>query len=115
MATYQLEVQEKANWITKLKTKWGVTSAWQVLMILLTFSLAGSSVVFLRKYFFSLIGFDASTDFWLKTVVYILFVFPAYQCLLVMYGTLLGQFKFFWEKEKKMALAVLKLINKSRP
>lgn len=30
------------------------------------------------------------------------FVMPAYQVLLLVYGALLGQFYFFWEKEKKL-------------
>jgi hypothetical protein len=31
-----------------------------------------------------------------------LFVFPAYQILILVYGFLLGQFDFFWQKEKKL-------------
>jgi hypothetical protein len=97
------------TFIQRLKQKWGVESALQVLLILIVFSLAGSTAVMLRKSFFSLIGFDANTAFWMKTVVYILFLFPTYQVLLLIYGTLLGQFKFFWAKERKMLLAIRKV------
>jgi hypothetical protein len=96
----------KETFITRLQQKWGVSSVWQVLLIIAVFSLAGSSAVALRKSFFQLIGFDAQTAFWLKAVVYILFLFPTYQVLLLLYGTLLGQFRFFWAKEKKMLLAI---------
>jgi hypothetical protein len=95
--------------IQRLKQKWGVKSAIQVLLILIVFSLAGSTAVMLRKSFFSLIGFDTHTAFWLKAIVYILFLFPTYQVLLLIYGTLLGQFKFFWAKERKMLLAIRKV------
>jgi hypothetical protein len=96
----------KTTFVQRLKQKWGVASALQVLLILIVFSLAGSTAVMLRKSFFSLIGFDSHTPFLLKTIVYILFLFPTYQVLLLLYGTLLGQFKFFWAKERKMLLAV---------
>lgn len=97
---------QKESVISRLQRKWGVSSVWQVLLIIAVFSLAGSSAVALRKSFFSLIGFDAHTAFWLKAVTYLLFLFPAYQVLLLLYGTLLGQFRFFWAKEKKMLLAI---------
>lgn len=93
----------KPVWLLRLQKKWGVENVRQVLAILLIFSLAGSSVVWLRKGLFYLLGYDSLTPLWLKTITYLLFVFPAYQCLLLIYGFLLGQFDFFWEKEKKMA------------
>ncbi|QHT72016.1 hypothetical protein GXP67_13570 [Rhodocytophaga rosea] len=102
--------RQKPSFINRLKEKWGVQSAIQVLLIILVFSLAGSTAVFLRKSFFELIGITEHTAFWLKTIVYILFLFPTYQALLLIYGALLGQFKFFWAKERKMLLAVRKLV-----
>jgi hypothetical protein len=101
---------QNPSFINRLKEKWGVQSALQVLLILVVFSLAGSTAVLLRKSFFELIGITAHTAFWLKTIVYILFLFPTYQALLLIYGALLGQFKFFWAKERKMLLAVRKLV-----
>jgi hypothetical protein len=102
--------EQKPTFLHRLKVKWGVHSALQVLLILLVFSLAGSTAVMLRKSFFGLVGITEHTDFWLKTIVYILFLFPTYQALLLIYGALLGQFKFFWAKERKMLLAVRKLV-----
>lgn len=95
--------QAKVSWLVRLQEKWQLNSLWQVIAVLITFSLAGSSVVFFRKMLFNLIGFDEASPFWLKTVTYILLVFPLYQVLLLVYGFLLGQFAFFWEKEKKLA------------
>jgi hypothetical protein len=86
-----------------LQARWGVDNIVQVGLILLVFSLAGMSVVLLRKSFFSWLGFDDATAGWLKTLVYLIFIFPSYQLLLLIYGALLGQFRFFWEKEKKLA------------
>ncbi len=95
-------IMEKSTVLTRLQEKWGLESLFQVIAVLVVFSLAGSSVVFLRKTFFGFLGFDEHTSMWVKTITYILFVFPAYQLLLLTYGFLLGQFNFFWEKEKKM-------------
>ena len=74
---------------------------------------SNESVVFLRKAYFNLLGFDHNTAFWLKTVAYLLFIFPAYQVLLLGYGTLLGQFRFFWAKEKAMFRALKNISKKS--
>lgn len=102
---------EEKGFMHKLKEKWGLKSIWQVLIVLVVFAATGSSVVALRKVFFELIGFDEQTNVWLKTITYILIITPAYQVLLLFYGTLLGQFRFFWEKEKKMFRAIGRLFG----
>ncbi len=90
------------GWLARLQGKWKLKSITQVLIILLVFSLTGSTVIFLRKALFGWVGFDEMTPWWLKTITYIAFMMPAYQLLLLGYGALLGQFRFFWEKEKKL-------------
>ncbi len=86
----------------KLKQKWKLKNTWQVVAILLTFSLAGSSVVFFREYLFQILGFGSTTSNWTKVIAYLIFVLPLYQALLLLYGYILGQFSFFWEKDKKI-------------
>jgi len=98
----QSEEKSAQPWLGKMQEKWGLETTRQVLLVLAVFSLSGSSVVWLRKGLFHLLGYDETTPMWLKTVTYILFIFPTYQSLLLIYGFLLGQFSFFWEKEKKM-------------
>ncbi len=88
--------------IARLKSKWQVNSLWQVVLILLTFALTGSTVLYLKKWLFLLLEFDDTTSWITKTIVYLLFVFPAYQLLILVFGTILGQGTFFWEKEKKL-------------
>ena len=90
------------SFLDKLKAKWELDSVVQVLAVLAVFALTGSTVVYIRKFLFAFLEFGEATPFWLKAVTYLLFVFPAYQLLLLGYGFLLGQFRFFWEKEKKM-------------
>ncbi len=89
--------------LERLKKKWGVHSAWRVVVICIVFSLAGMSILPVRKAVFHLLHYDAHTPFWLKTVTWIAIVFPTYQVFLLVFGTLFGEFRFFWEKEKAMA------------
>ncbi|REA60200.1 hypothetical protein DSL64_15775 [Dyadobacter luteus] len=92
----------KQPWLHKMQRKWGLETTREVLLTLAVFTLSGSTVVWLRKGLFKLLEYDVTTPFWLKAVVYILFIFPTYHTLLLCYGFLLGQFSFFWQKEKKM-------------
>lgn len=103
--------ETKTGVLARLQEKWKLESALQVVIVLLVFSLTGSTVVMLRKAFFGWIGFDDTTSLWLKTLAYIAFVMPAYQVLLLGYGALFGQFTFFWNKEKKMLSRIKKLFT----
>ena len=89
------------NTIDKLKKKWGIPRTIDIILILIVFSLAGMSIVYVRVPVFEVLGIG-DTHFAIKTIVYILIVFPAYQLFLLFYGLLLGQFRFFWDKEKRM-------------
>jgi len=93
--------QTKQNTWARMKARWGV-STWGVIAILLAFSLAGSTVL---KITGPILDFILPDDIprWLWWTARILIIVPVYQVLLLGYGTLLGQFRFFWEKEKKMA------------
>jgi hypothetical protein len=108
----QVEIQK--NFLYKLKTKWGLENLFQVIMVILVFAITGTTVVFMRKTLFLWIGFDESTSMWLKSIVYILFVFPAYQALLLFYGSLFGQFNFFWSKEKKLIAFVTRSFSRKK-
>ncbi len=103
--------QEKENIFQRLQEKWGVT-LWQTILILITFSVTGMTVVYLRKWLFSALGYTDDTPMWLKTITYLFFVFPSYQILILVYGSALGQFQFFWNKEKKLYYAVKRLFNR---
>lgn len=88
--------------IERLKRKWNVTNNFQFFVILFVFSVAGSSVLVVRKALFAMLGVSAETPLWIKIPLWLLIVFPSYQVLLVSIGALCGQFTFFWEFEKKM-------------
>jgi len=98
----RMDGMSDAAWVERLKTKWGIESTWQVVAILIVFSLAGMSVTQIRRFVWPFIGFDETTPMWIQVPTYIALIFPTYQIMLMVFGTLLGQFRFFWAKEKAM-------------
>lgn len=106
------ELNPKSSFLEKMKQKWGLTSIFQVVLILIVFALTGMTVVWLRPIIFHVLGIDHANS-WIKTVCYLVLVFPLYQVLLLAYGFIFGQFSFFWEKEKKLMNAVIRLFDRS--
>ncbi|HET8866192.1 MAG TPA: DUF6787 family protein [Gracilimonas sp.] len=88
--------------LKKLKNHWGIESNWQILMILIVFSITGFTSLFARRLIFPLIGVEAGDPFWFKTIIWLLTIFPVYNILLLVYAALFGQFDFFWRFFKKM-------------
>tara|TARA_B110000211_G_scaffold97278_1_gene113389 strand:- start:55 stop:366 length:312 start_codon:yes stop_codon:yes gene_type:complete len=87
----------------RLKEKWGITSNFQIIIILLVFSITGSIAVIIAKPVLILVGLDKeSISLWLFWPIRIFIIFPIYQVLIVIIGALFGQFQFFWDFEKKM-------------
>ena len=92
----------------KLKERWGITSNFQLLIILIVFAITGSASVWVAKPFLAWIGLDRSNfpdaawSGWVYWALRLILIFPFYQVLLVFFGFVFGQFKFFWEFEKKM-------------
>lgn len=90
------------SFIEKLQQRWQIKSTTQVILILIVFACTGMSVLYVKTPIFWLLGITKETHWLLHTAVYIITILPAYQVLLLMYGFLFGQFRFFWEFEKKM-------------
>ncbi|WP_298420418.1 DUF6787 family protein [uncultured Kordia sp.] len=92
----------------KLENKWVTTYRWEIITIFIVFALTGTSSVRVAKPILEFIGFtrtlfpDGFFGGFLYWIVRIIIILPIYQILLIIFGTLLGQFKFFWEFEKKM-------------
>ena len=85
-----------------LKKRWGIETNFQLTIIFVVFAITGSASAWLSKPFCFWLGIT-KTDlgFWF-TPVRLLLIFPLYQLLLVLIGFIFGQFKFFWDFEKKM-------------
>lgn len=85
-----------------LKQRWGLTSNFQLTLIIIVFAITGSASAWLSKPFCLWLGITKEDlGFWF-TPIRLILIFPIYQVLLVAIGFLFGQFKFFWAFEKKM-------------
>ena len=78
-----------------LKKRWGVTSPYQVAIIFLVFAITGMLSVYVSRFIFELLHLTKEDPFWIRAVVYIVTVLPAYQVILLTVGTIFGQHKFF--------------------
>lgn len=86
----------------KLKQRWGITSNWQIVAIFIVFAINGSFAAWVAKPVTALFGLSPeTTSAWIYWPLRILIVFPIYQITLPIVGWCFGQFKFFWEFEKK--------------
>ena len=87
----------------RLKERWGIHSNFQLVMIIIVFAVTGSSEARLATPLTSFLGITADHfSAWVYWHARILLIFPIYQVLLVIFGFIFGQFKFFWNFEKKM-------------
>ncbi|MCF6807834.1 hypothetical protein L3V79_05445 [Thiotrichales bacterium 19S9-12] len=85
------------------RSRWGVESNWQVLLIFIVFSITGSLAVALAHPVVHFFGLNQeTTNPWIFWPIRIAIIFPIYQVLLFMIGTLVGQKKFFWHYGRKM-------------
>ncbi|WP_228527659.1 DUF6787 family protein [Pararhodonellum marinum] len=110
----QKESTPKSGFLQKLRSKWQLKSIWQVVLVLLVFALTGFTVLFIKKPLFDFLGISLEKGGFWKTVLYLIFVLPLYQLILLFYGFLLGQFHFFWEKEKLFFRRVGKVFSSQK-
>ena len=87
----------------KLEKKWILDYKWEMIRVFMVFAFTGTSSLVIGRPIIKLIGITKEN---LNPILYwFLFIIIGlifYQILLVTFGWLFGQFKFFWEFEKKM-------------
>lgn len=93
----------------RLRARWGV-GPWGILAILLAFSLAGMTVLKISR---PIIDFllPSNAPRWLWWTVRIVVIVPVYEGLLLGYGVLLGQRRFFWDKQKKLTRVIVRFVT----
>ena len=89
--------------INKIKRRWEIKSNRQLLIIFLVFGITGSLAAWISKPILEFIGLKETTiSAWAYWPIRIIIVFPLYQILLLIIGTIFGQYKFFKNFIKKM-------------
>ena len=91
------------KWLNNLKVKWNIQSNFQLVIIFIVFGITGTLSVEVGDPILDLIGLKKEViNPWIFIPLKLLLIFPVYQILILIIGTIFGQFKFFWEFEKKM-------------
>ncbi len=99
----------------RLKDKWGITSNIQIILILIVFAINGSFAAWVAKPVTAFIGLDKeTTSGFIYWPLRILLVFPIYQLTLPIVGFLFGQFRFFWNFEKRMLGSMGRLFGRGK-
>jgi hypothetical protein len=97
------------SFLEKLQKRWQVRSATQVILILIVFACTGSSIIPLKH----LLGINKETELMYRILFYI-GVFPIYNIMLLGYGYLFGQYRFFIEFEKKFFRRIINLFKSKK-
>lgn len=91
--------------MASLKERWGITSNFQMVIILFVFAITGSTSAYITRPVLAMIGITKET---LNPFVYwplsLILILPVYKIMLIIIGTLFGQHKFFWNFVKKMLI-----------
>lgn len=86
----------------KLKKKWKVESNLQLFLILCTFAVTGTLTAFISRQITGWIGFDEQTWWLWPFLVRTSVLLFGYQVIILIVSIFFGQFKFFWNYEKKI-------------
>ena len=79
----------------KLKKIFKVSSKYQLIVVFIVFGITGSLSLFISDYILTILELK-------NLIISIFMVLITYQILLIIIGTIFGEFKYFWEMEKKI-------------
>ena len=79
----------------KLKNLFKVSSTYQLVIVFIVFGITGSLSLVVSQYISEFFNLE-------NILLSIIFVLLVYQVLLIVIGTLFGEFEYFWEMEKKI-------------
>ena len=79
----------------RLKKIFKVTSTYQLVIVFVVFGITGSLSLVISEYISTFLNID-------NIIMSIISILIVYQVLLIIIGTLFGEFDYFWEMEKKI-------------
>ena len=79
----------------KLKKAFKVKSSYQLVVVFIVFGITGSLSLFVSDYILDFLNLDSF-------ILSLLLLLMIYQLLLIIIGTLFGEFTYFWAMEKKI-------------
>ena len=85
----------------KLKERWGITSNFQIVIIFIVFGITGSVSAYISGPLTDFIIGENDIHWLIKLLIRILVLTPIYQVLLLFFGYIFFQYKFFYNFVKK--------------
>ena len=98
--------------MNKILKLFKVESLLRLSIIFIVFGITGSLSVILGEYVVRFFFPDEEVKGFFYWIMRILIIFPLYQILLIIVGTIFGEFKYFWSMGKKI-LRRLKILKSS--
>jgi len=95
------------SFIERLKDRWGIYSTFQVILILIVFACTGFSTLYVEELIARLFDFPEERNWWMRILIFIFITLPLYNVILLIYGFIVGQFKFFWNFEKRFFSSII--------
>lgn len=95
----------------RLKHHLHIKRTQDVFLILITFSLAGSTSALTAKPLLRHLGFQHENGLAGYLCAYLFLMIPLYQLYLLLYGFFLGQFDFFFTRQKKVLGGIKKCLT----
>ncbi|MFA5574276.1 MAG: DUF6787 family protein [Brumimicrobium sp.] len=84
-----------------LKERWKIQSTSQLIIILIVFSINGSIAAYLMKPVLTFLGISKDIGWYFYWPLASILILPVYFVLLLIIGWIFGQYKFFYNFEKK--------------
>ena len=86
-----------------LKRLFKVESTTQLFLVFIVFSVTGFGALYIAKPLMGWVGINEEGMPWYAFwPLRIIFMMTAYQIMLIFFGTLFGQFEYFWRMEKRI-------------
>lgn len=95
----QEPAEQKPSWMGRLARHWGVSTS-RAAIILVVFACTGFTIMFLKRPIVGQFTENGEQPL-LFSIAYYVLIFPVYNVVLLVYGAVFGQFRFFWEFEKR--------------
>jgi len=89
------------NYFDRLKLKWNITSNFQMVVVFIVFAITGSASLWVAKPVLNMIGITDDMNPWVRVPLRIIMILPVYQVMLLVIGSVFGQFRFFLNLQKK--------------
>ena len=89
------------NYIDRLKEKWNITSNLQMTIVFIVFAITGSASLFVARPVLNLMGITDALNPWVRIPLRLVMILPVYQVMLLVIGSVFGQFRFFLNLQKK--------------